>query len=179
MELEEEEDNGQILRLSLEQGDEFYDKLTSDSIGIPPPFKYNRCFINFYFWLFYIFIISSFYDIFLYISYYKEKSNKGKIYKIIIFYGRILSDILMVIPNFLFTNYSLHILQKFKFILFCLLCFLPQLIINTLSLLFIYFIDENINNVNEKLLLIISTVANTFLNLLCSFFSIIKVKFNY
>ena len=176
---EEAEDNGEVLRVSLEKGDEFYDKLTGDSIGIPPQYKTNRFFTNFYFWVFYIFIISSFYDIFLYISYYKEKTGNGKIYKIIIFYGRIISDILMVIPNFLFTNYSIYIYRQFKIALLGLLCFLPQLIINTINLLFIYFIEESMKDVNEKLFLIISTVTNTFLNLLCSFFSIIKVIFNY
>ena len=175
MKEEEDEDNGgDTLRLSMENGDEILDKLTGTSI--PVQYKPNRCFTNYYFWLFYIFVISSFYDIYLYISYFKQKE---KIYKIIIFYGRILSDILMVIPNFLFTNYSLYINKQFKIVLFGLLCFLPQLAINSISLFLIYYYEESMTDVHKKNYLIISNVTNTFLNLLCSILSIIKVVFNF
>ena len=173
MEEEEEEDNGETLRLSMEKGDEYLDKLTGESIGIPPQYKSNRCFSNFYFWLFYIFIISSFYDIYLYIGFFNEKG------KIIIFYGRILSDILMVIPNFLFTNYSLYIYRQFKIVLFGLLCFLPQLTFNSISLFFMFYYKESMTKIAHKKFLILSTGTNTFLNLLCSIFSIIKVIFNF
>ena len=85
----------------------------------------------------------------------------------------------MVIPHFLFTNYSLNLNKQFKIVLFCLICFLPQLIINTLSLFFIYYFKESMTNIDEKLFLIISTGTNTILNILCSIFSIIKVIFKF
>ena len=182
MEEIEEDDNDEDLQINIEKGDEFLDKLTGDSLLVPAKFKSNRYFTNFYFWLFYIFTISCFYDIYLYICYYSI--DKEKIFSIITFYGRIVSDLFMVIPNFIFNRRTIIKNKHITIILCGLLCFLPQLAINILSLILFYFFEDKImnissNNSNEKKYLMISTIINTFLNLLCSFFSIIKVYFNY
>ena len=181
-EKEEEEDDNEDDLHNVEKGDEYLDRLTGDSIAIPSKFKSNNCFIHFYFWLFYIFTISCFSDIYLYTINYQLFPKK--IFAISIFYARIISDLLMVIPNFIFTKRAIVKNKQIKAILCGLIYFLPQLAINIISLVFLYFLEETImnisfNNSDEKRYLMVSTIINAFLNLLCSFFSIIKIYLNY
>ena len=186
MEEKENSSSGGNSAISFEKGDDFLDKLTGESLGIPHKFIKYRHFKMFYFWLFYFYIISCFCDIYLYVGNYNI--DKEKINSIIIFYGRILSDILIVIPDFLFAKKTASYFKKpiktfFVGLLFC----LPQLILNIISIYF-YFIEEksilfendNNYNSNEKFcyILFISTIINSILNLLCSFFSMIKICLN-
>ena len=188
---EVEEDNDQIKEddniYDIEKGDEFLDKLTNST----ETFEYikkNKCFRIFYFWLFYFFIISCFSDLYFYRG--SLEINEQNKYSIILFYGRLISDLLMLIPNFIFIQ-SIYEKNKItKLILLGLLCFIPQLAINIISLVIIYDFKNNIFcvnsdnkndkcNKNEEICLIISLYINSILNIITSFLSVIKVICNY
>ena len=182
-----EEENEDDLILGFEKGDEFLDRLTNSTENSRDIRNHKyKCFRIFYFWLFYIFIISCFSDLYFYISYYNI--NKKRIYSIILFYGRIISDFLMIIPHFIFLQNIQNYNKIATNTLIGLICFLPQLSLNIISLAFIYFFEDkifsfndgdDIINKNEKLYLIISLFINTILNLFTSFFSVIKIIYNY
>ena len=184
---EVEEDNDQIKEddniYDIEKGDEFLDKLTNST----ETFEYikkNKCFRIFYFWIFYFFFISCFSDLYFYRDSLEiNEQNKYSIYSIILFYARLISDLLMLIPNFIFIQ-SIYEKNKItNIILLGLLCFIPQLAINIISLVIIYDFKDNIFgdkcNKNEEICLIISLYINSILNIITSFLSVIKVICNY
>ena len=188
-EVEEDNEEGkeEDLIYAIEKGDEFLDKLTNSTETFEY-FKKYKCFRIFYFWLFYFFIISCFSDLYFYISY--LKINEQNIYSIILLYGRLISDLLMLIPNFIFIQNIYEKNKITKITLLGIICFIPQLAINIISLEFIYNFKDNIFcvnsdnkndkcNKNEEICLIISLYINSILNIITSFLSVIKVIYNY
>ena len=158
-------------KINIERGDEFEDQLTSHNSDFDFSYflKQNLCINRLYFIFLYIFTISCFVDIYLYLAYFKiDESNKilSKIFFII----RLISDVLLIIPIFIFRkNISGH---KLKCALFLksVLYFLPQTAFNIVSIVFIFiFVKDDViyKNKDKRIILEISTFINSGLHAIC------------
>ena len=166
-------------KTNIERGDEFEDNLTFHNSDYD--FYYflkQNSFINKISFLFlYLFTISCFVDIYLYLAYYFSRNKSVEILGLsnIFFIIRLISDILLVIPIFIFRkNISGH---KFKCgpFLKSFLYFLPQMIFNLISItfIFIYVKDDAIfKNADKRLVLEISTLINGGLYSICIVLSV-------
>ena len=104
-----------------------------------------------YFWSIFLLSFSFFFDLIIYFCFYQEKNNQWS-YNSLTFFLRIITDSLYIAPLLIYIRYALT--SSTKNYIIGVFIFLPQLILNFISILKIYtqsFITkENYENIENK-----------------------------
>ena len=112
-----------------------------------------------YFWSIFLLSTSFFLDLILYFCYYQEKNNEGN-YQASTFFIRLITDSLFISPLLIYIRFALN--RSSKIYILGIIIFLPQLILNIISLAKInnqeFITIESLNNTsflnitNEKII---------------------------
>ena len=102
----------------------------------------------FYFWSVFFLTASFFFDITVYFCFYQEKINRFNNYDGLTFFLRIITDGLFIIPLLIFIRFALT--SSTKNYIVGIIVFLPQFMLNIISIIKILKIFENSNETKEN-----------------------------